>query len=106
MQDNPVANTQDMSVFFHLLSPSLRLSAHHFINQKIFQLENSLLNGIHAEDMNTLVGNMSVTLFVQGEKVINSHEPGQHVYFIVDGVAEVYLERQVPLRAMRAIEGY
>ena len=55
MQDNPVANKQDMTAFFHLLSPSLKLSTHHFINRCIFQENSSLLFGLTNADMNAIV---------------------------------------------------
>ena len=63
VQDNPTANKQDMNQFFHLLSPSLRLSSHKFINSKIFNAPNSLLNNINQSELSLIVTHMMIQIY-------------------------------------------
>lgn len=47
---------------------------------------------------------MRLQLYQPDERVVVQGEPGTHVYFIVEGQAEVILERHVPIKTIRTIK--
>jgi CRP-like cAMP-binding protein len=53
-----------------------------------------------------IIQNLQLQLYLSEEKIIFQGEKGTHVRFIINGSAQVYLTRQVPLNQIRAVPGF
>lgn len=57
-------------------------------------------------DICMIIQNLQLQLYLSEEKIIFQGEKGTHVRFIINGSAQVYLTRQVPLNQIRAVPGF
>jgi len=89
--------------FQDLLSPSLKLETMQYINRTIFTHELSPFKDAPVSDKQLIVSHLRLHLYQADEYVLNQGEIGSNVYFIVNGQADVILERSVSLSSIRKV---
>jgi len=105
VQENPNFNRHNISKFYHLLSPFLKVKILTKNNEQIFN------NIIHFNDCSEaeiafIATHLEFAIYSNREVVLHQGEKGTHIYFILEGKAEVFQNREIPLTKIKQIDGY